>query len=195
MGLTIILWGRSKAAMLLPVILLAVTLATTAVAQENFAEGQRLYVERCVACHERQQVALQPVNSGQRGLRDAVNKMAQRAGLDYQDVNEVIFYLEAVRTGRAKLPVRNPPPAEKPSATATTDQLAAAQKLFTAGCVSCHAHKNLPIQPAKFTQANLKMWMDRMGPISKFNADQTTQVGAYLEAVRTGKATLPAGTN
>ena len=179
--------------MRLPVILLAVTLATTVVAQENFAVGRRLYVERCVACHDRQQVALQPVNSGQRGLRAAVNKMAQRAGLDNQDVNEVIFYLEAVRTGRAKLPASTPAPAEKTTALASTDQFVEVQRLFTVRCASCHAYKHLPIQPTKLTQANLKMWLDKMGPLAKFNSDQTAQVGAYLEAVRIGKATLPAG--
>lgn len=193
--MTGIVRARTRAAMRLPVILLAIASATAVVAQDDFAEGQRLYGERCVACHERQHVALQTVNTGQRTLREAVNKMAQRAGLDYQDANEVIFYLEAVRTGRAKLPVRNPPPAEKTSVPATTAQFAAAQKFFTAGCVSCHAHKHLPIQPTKFTPANLKLWLDKMGPIAKFTADQTAQVGAYLEAVRTGKATLPAGTS
>ena len=194
MGLTGIVRGRSKAAMLLPVILLAVTLATTVVAQDDSAAGRRLYVDHCVACHARQQVAIQPVNLGPRGLRDAVNKMAQRARLDYQDVNEVIFYLEAVRTGRAKLPASSTAPTEKTNAPATANQFTEVQQLFTVRCASCHVYKHLPINPAKFTPANLKLWLDKMAPIAKFNADQTAQMGAYLEAVRTGKATLPAGT-
>ena len=181
--------------MRLPVILLAVALAATVVAQDDSAAGRRLYVERCVACHERQQVALQPVNLGQRGLRDAVNKMAQRARLDYQDVNEVIFYLEAVRTGRAKLPASTTAPAEKSNAPAPPNQFAETQQLFTVRCASCHAYKHLPIKPTKFTPANLKLWLDKMAPIAKFNAAQTAQMGAYLEAVRAGKATLPAATD
>ena len=173
---------------------LTVALATTVVAEDDFAEGQRLYVARCVVCHERQQVAIQPVNSSSRGLRDAVNKMAQRAGLDYQDVNEVIFYLEAVRMGRAKLPVRNSPTTGTTDALLSGNQLATAQQWYTVGCGRCHTPTHRPIQPSQFNQASLKLWMDKMAPLSKFTSNQTAQVGAYLEAVRTGKAKLPTGT-
>jgi len=173
--------------MLRTAILCSLLLASWASA-DDFAAGRELYVDRCVSCHQRSKVTFNPASYSLRGLRDAVNKMAQRSRLGYQDQNEVMFYLEAVRTGRAQLPAA--PVANKPAAV--TDAFAAAQELFAARCTSCHAHKIEPIKPAKFTEAKLKMWMEKMAPIAKLNADQTAQVGAYLEAVRTGKATLPA---
>ena len=69
--------------------------------------------------------------------------------------------------------------------------VALAQELFVTKCASCHAHKVEPIKPTKHSEAKLKEWMVRMGPIGKLSPEETNWVWRYLDDVRTGKATLP----
>jgi len=179
-------------------ILFAIAVVTAVVAQEPafdaFAEGREAYVKRCLPCHQRKRIEYEPSSYSQRGLWDMVNRMAPLSKLDYYQQMAVQSYLEAVRTGGAKLPGGSRSPTNKPpAAVATTskNEFAAAQELYLAKCASCHAHKVEPINPGKHSEAKLKGWMQRMGPIAKFTPAQTDLVGRYLEAVRTGKATLP----
>jgi mono/diheme cytochrome c family protein len=176
---------------MLRIAILCCLLLASGASADDFAAGRELYVERCVGCHQREKVTFNPTSYGLRGLRDAVAKMAGRSRLSYQDQNEVTFYLEAVRNGRAQLPAPPPSPAAKSPAAVGNDPFASARELFTARCASCHAHKLEPINPAKLTEAKLKMWLEKMAPIAKFSAGQTAQVSAYLEAVRAGQAQLP----
>jgi len=171
-------------------ILFAVALATALGAKEPafdmYAEGREAYVNRCLPCHIRKKIDYEPSAYSQRGLWDMVNRMGAMSRLDYYETMAVQSYLEAARKGVLTVPGIGLSPTNKPSASAAT-----AQELYVARCASCHAHKLEPINPAKYNEARLKSWMQRMAPIAKFTPTEIEMVGRYLEAVRTGKATLP----
>jgi mono/diheme cytochrome c family protein len=64
---------------------------------------------------------------------------------------------------------------------AGADDLAAGKKLYTAKCAKCHKLHS----PAAYDEKTWEMWMTKMRDKAKLNNDQSRQLAAYLQTLRT----------
>ncbi|MCX7886715.1 MAG: hypothetical protein N3B01_05595 [Verrucomicrobiae bacterium] len=65
------------------------------------------------------------------------------------------------------------------------------RQLYARRCVPCHVRKKIEFDPAAYGQRGLWSETARMAPLARLGYDEQLAIASYLEAVRTGRETLP----
>jgi len=77
------------------------------------------------------------------------------------------------------------PAGAEDSQSAAPNVMEAGRKLYTVKCARCHKFYD----PAKYSDAKWREWMDKMSKKAKLKPDQKDILSEYLETFRTGTKT------
>ncbi len=69
------------------------------------------------------------------------------------------------------------------AAELTPKELGAARSIYVAKCAKCHAF----YEPKNYSEADWRMWMEKMKKKSKLKDEQADLLGRYLDAYRAGR--------
>jgi hypothetical protein len=88
---------------------------------------------------------------------------------------------------RSVSPAASAPPEIPPHSFSSLSpaETESARKLYIAKCARCHKFYD----PAKYSDNEWRMWMDKMSRKAKLKADQTELLSKYLELYRGGSTT------